>query len=193
MLLGYTLIATDTRSWVLEEYFSQLDSDDNTCDKYKCIYDIDFVPKVFKLPKTKKDFYWSIDGYLLVSERVKLFCRSNKYAGLKFIKIPGTDYYWLKTSNVLKYDIKKRGTLFLNYNKKCKEYEEIVGADPVCLVDNTLLGDNFYRTDISFGHMTKSPVECVGIKTKNKIKMAGFTGIYFDEIHDHYKVIPKMK
>ena len=75
---------------------------------YRSIYEINFLPDNFKIPKRKNDFYGSADGFLLVSEKTKAFCEKNKYKGLEFIPLANTKYYWLKSENVLEYDKKNK-------------------------------------------------------------------------------------
>lgn len=191
MLLGYTLICSDISCRLLGDNF--LHAPPNPCNNYLSIYDINYIPDNFKMPKKKHDFFETMDGFLLVSERVRRFCVSNKYRHLEFVKLKSYKYYWLKSNNVIEFDHKTRGTLFLGYSKKCKGYKEVVGAHPVCLIDKRPLSDNFHRTDICFGDEdTKSPVNCVGIRTYEKIRSLGFKGVNFDKILDTYESIPKV-
>ena len=64
----------------------------------------------------------------------------------------------------------------------------MVGATPVCLVDNEILKDGFYRTDIEFGRSyAKYPVFMVGLETGEKSKAQKFKGLYLERILDKYK------
>lgn len=191
MLLGYNLVATDTRKWLLGDNLEYAPS--NPCNKYKNIYEINFLPDNFLLPRGKKDFYETLDGFFLVSEKVKEFCDYYQYKNLEFVPLPNSNYYWFKSENILKYDIKTRGTRFLNHSEECNGYLEIVGATPVCLIDKKPIGDNFFRTDVFFGGKNgKSPLLCIGIETFSKIKDYTLSGLHFQKILDKYDKIPDM-
>lgn len=192
VLIGYKLVATDAKERMLGDYLEYAPPD--PCNKYKSIYEINHLPSNFKLPKKKVDFFVTADGYQLVSEEVKQFCLENKYQGLVFLPLKGTTFFWLKTNNIIEYDYKTAGVLFLGFNKKCNGYREISRIRQICLVDKSPLEDNFYRTDLSFGDAQgKSPLTCIGIETYMKIKKAGFKGVYFDKIFDRYEKLPDLK
>ena len=190
MILGYSLFATDTRKNMYGDDFEFGPDRQNKCLKYRCIYEINYLPGNFEVPKnTRSDFLETYDGFHLVTENVIKFCETNKYENIEFIPLPGNSrYYWIKPHTEVEYDFKRRGTRFLYYSNKCKGYGEIIGADPVCLKNNKPLGDNFYRTDLSFGSVNgKSPSILVGVKTFDKIKRSGLKGVYFEKVLDKYK------
>src|SRR6187402_2744432 len=149
MILGYTLIGTDANDNLYGDDFEFGPNPKDKCLKYRCIYEINYLPNNFKISKnSKSDFLDTYDGFLLVTKNVIEFCKKNKYRNIEFIPLPNdTRYYWMKPHIEIEYDFKRRGTEFLRYSEKCKGYKEIIGADPVCLKKNKLLGDNFYRTD----------------------------------------------
>ncbi len=193
MLLGYELNGSDAKLPMLGDGLEL--APPNPCNPYKSIYEINFLPDSFKIPKRRNDFYDSLDGFFLVSERVLDFCKKNNYRNLEFIPLKNTKYFWLKSNNIIRYNKKSKYIRYYNYSKKCKGYEEIVSPGPLFLMNKTPLSDNFHRTDISFGKNGRSPVMCIGIETYKKIKKAGFTGVFVNEIHDKYdeKKLPDMK
>lgn len=91
-------------------------------------------------------------------------------------------------SNVLKFDTNRRETTFIEFNSDCNEYNEVVGATPVCLLDNSILSDGFYRTDVEFGRSyAKDAIILVGLDTGTKLKAQKFKGLYLEKILDRYK------
>ena len=190
MILGYSIQLTDTGKDMYGDDFEFGPDPGNKCLKYRCIYNINYLPNNFMISRNaKSDFFETGDGFHLVSKKVIEFCRRNKYKNIEFVLLPNDDrYFWMKPHTVVEYDFKRRGTEFLRYSEKCKGYREIIGADPACLKKNTPLGDNFFRTDMSFGSVNgKHPSILIGNKTFNKIKMEGLKGIYFDKILDKYE------
>ena len=182
MILGYTLIEPDLKCDMLADL--QLDA----CARYSNIYDLNIIDPNFKVKGKKYNISGTYDGFTIVSELFKKFCETEKYKGLEFLSLPNLpNFYWFKVFNVVEFDINARGTEFLNYNKICKGYEEIIGATPLCLKNKIPLSDGFYRTDICFGSFEgKSPVYLVGDVTMKKLKIAGFKEIFFEEILDKY-------
>lgn len=181
MLLGYTIDGPDNGYNMFENIKI------NECDKYSNIYDINRVDPLLKFKK-KKDYSATYDGFTIVSERFKQFCINEKYNSLEFIPLLSSpNFYWFKIHNVIEFDIEARKTRFIGYNKVCNGYKEVIGANPACLKNNVILGDGFFRSDIFFASdASKHPLEMVGSFTKEKIKVAGFKGIYFQKILDEY-------
>ncbi|MFD2919452.1 hypothetical protein ACFS6H_07040 [Terrimonas rubra] len=195
MLLGSYLDGTEIKKYLFGYNREYLTTFKDPCQAYKSVFDIKKLPEDFKMPKTNKDFFRTLDSIMLVSSRVIRFCVDNGYKNISFINLPGTDYHWLIPKNTVKYDYKTRDVLFLDYSRKCKAYNQILGPTPVCLVDKTPLGDNFYRTDLSFGSsiVALHPLICIGTTTKEKIKAAGLTGCTFRQIFDKYDQLPDLR
>ncbi|RZJ77837.1 MAG: hypothetical protein EOO20_28440 [Chryseobacterium sp.] len=193
MLLGYELSGSDAREKMLGDEAEY--APPHPCNLYRTIYEINFLPDNFKIPKRKNDFYSSADGFKLVSEKVKAFCIWHKYKGLTFVPLPNTNYYWLKTKNVIEYDQSNKYITRTEYSRKCKGYREITCPTPVFLKKKKPLGDNFYRTDLCFGSDGRFPIMCIGIETAARLKKANFTGLYLREIKDSYdqKELPNYK
>lgn len=190
MVIGYAIHGTDT--------FDKLLGDDleygppDPCLRYKSLFDIGFLPDNYKIPKKQRDFFTTADGFLLVSEKVKKFCEEEQYS-VDFQQLDQSHFFWLKPQKVIEFDHKTRGVLFSKFNPECNGYGSIYGGYPVCLTNATPLNDDFFRTDLSFGSVAKNPIVCTGINTKNKIKAAGLSGVYFEEIKDKYDKIPPVK
>lgn len=192
MLLGYELEGADGKEYVLG-YKAEL-APPHPCNVYRSIYDVNYLPAKFKLPGTK-DFYYSSDGFLLVSKRVVSFCNREGYKNLEFISLNNDRYFWFKTHNIVRVNEKAGYFRFYGYNEKCKEYREVMRPGPLFLRKRKPLDDNFYRTDICFGGTPKGPEICIGVETYKKLKRQGFTGFYGNEICDKYdkKKLPNME
>jgi hypothetical protein len=148
------------------------------------------LPDNFKIPRnTKSDFLITYEGFHLVTAAVIKFCKKNKYKDIEFVPLPGnSNYYWMKPHAVIEYDFKKADTKFIRYSKNCRGYREVIGGYPVCLKKVKSLGDNFYRTDISFGSVDgKHPLILIGTETFNKLKESGLRGVYFEKVLDKYE------
>jgi hypothetical protein len=184
-VLGFSISGPDNDSYMNSEQYEV-----NIC---KCL---DYVKNRqlhlnpnFKLTKKTYDISYTYDSYLIVSERFKQFCVENKYHGISFFAIPNyaTKFIMLVT-NIIKFDTARRETTFIEFNSDCNEYNEVVGATPVCLSDNSILSDGFYRTDIEFGRSyAKDPIILVGLDTGAKLKAQKFKGLYLEKILDKYK------
>lgn len=189
-VLGFAVSGPDNDSYMNSDQYEV-----NIC---KCL---DFVKNRhlhlnpnFKLSKRAYDISYTYDSYLIVSDRFKQFCADNKYSGVSFFSIPNYDAKFLMlVSNIIKFDIIRRETRFLDFNPDCNEYNEVVGATPVCLVDNEILQDGFYRTDVEFGRSyAKDGTILVGPDTGVKLKAQKFKGLYLEKILDKYEWEDKM-
>ncbi|ANI90691.1 hypothetical protein A9P82_08520 [Arachidicoccus ginsenosidimutans] len=160
----------------------------NQCSKYSNIYELNAINPTYSNKKRKVNVSCTYDGFTIVSDVFKAFCEAEEYSGLEFITLPNSPgFYWFKINNVVEYDTVRRETRFINYSEECQGYEEIIGATPVCLKCNIPLANGFFRSDVCFGsYAGKSPIEMVGIETKQKLSAAGFKEIFFKEILDKY-------
>jgi len=183
MILGYVIIDPDNGENMFENALQ------NKCANYSNIYDLNCINPSYQFRKKQYNISSTYEGFKIVSEKFKRFCEKEKYEGLEFVKLPKSDgFYWFKIHNIIEYDTDARKTQFINFNKECNGYEEIIGATPVCLKVKTVLNDSFYRTDICFGSFAdKSPLEIVGEMTMKKLRAAGFNDIFFEEILDEYE------
>jgi len=181
MLLGYAIIIYDNKYSMYRNI--KLDE----CAKYSDNYIINRIDPDIKI-KTKKDISSTYDNFTIVTDQFKMFCETEKYEGLEFVTLPNSPgYYWFKIHNVIELDPQDHGIRFINYNEQCQGYEEIIGAYPVHLKVKELIPDGFFRTNLCFGSFeTKTPIEMIGIATKQKLKIASIKGIDTSEIKDKY-------
>ena len=183
MILGYSISVPDN------DYYMYDKLNLPACAKYMDVYSINLIDPTFKFKKIKMNISETWDGFLIVSDKFKQFCEIEKYGGLEFVLLPASpNFFWLKVYNIIEFDTEARKTEFIHFSKECNGYGGIYGATPACLKTKSQLGDNLYRSDISFGdYEKKSPKYLVGEKTKIKLKAAGFKEIYFKEIQDEYE------
>ena len=181
MLLGYALDYPNKDAYMLDN------SNLSACANYSNIYNQEILNPSFNL-KDSVDIFYTYDSFTIVSQKFKDFCIRENYLGIEFLKVDKYNgYYWFKINNICDYDTDRSGTQFLNYNENCDGYEEIIGANPICLKKNEVINDGFYRTNIFFGsNFSKNPLYMVGIETMNRLKLEGFKNIYFEKILDKY-------
>ena len=178
MVLGYVLSPKDNKKIMLSNI------ELSPCDKFSNIYSINKIDPNFRM-RSKSDISYTYDGFVIVSYRFKIFCEEHCYIGVEFIPLPNAvNFFWFKVNNIIEYDSERRDTQFINYNKDCDGYEEIIGATPAFIKSNQPLTDNFFRTDICFGSFSgKSALYIVGEITKNKLLSAGFKELFFEKVH----------
>ena len=154
--------------------------------RFSNVYDSNFIDEKFKVPSKfrKYDFIETFDGYTIVSQIFLKFCETHNYKNLEFVIFPNDkDFFWLKVQNVLAFDAKKKGTLFINYSEKYQGFEEVIRATRVILKDEKIIHDGIFRTDIFFADgESKHPLIIIGLETKNKMQNAKLSGLVYEEI-----------
>ncbi len=147
-----------------------------------------YISKSFEIKYVKYDFSYTYDGALIISRRFKDFCIEMGLEGLKFYHIESQpDFFLLKVGDIVEFDCKRRKTRFLEFDASCEEYNEVVGATPVCLKENKSLENGIYRTDIEFGRgFAKAPLILVGVEIYQLMKQEKFSGLFGEEILDKY-------
>jgi hypothetical protein len=153
--------------------------------KFSNVYELGRINPKYKLGRIRKDFLATYDGYYIVSQKFHDFCKREKYEHLEFIELPNNpNFYWFKVHSILPFDTERRGTRFLNYSAEFNGFEEIIGATPVYLKIDEPITEGIFRTNVCFGTgISKSPVICFGIITKEKIQKEGLTGFYFEKVY----------
>jgi hypothetical protein len=178
-LIGYSLGIYDNKSYMNPNMWGV-----NICDCLDYVKNrhLHLNPN-FKLKNRRADISVTFDSFVIVSTRFRDFCMNNNYEGVGFYDLANyDDRFYMQISNVEKYDTKRRETRFLEFNDVCNEYHEVIGANPVCLVNKEPLKNGFYRTDIEFGGgYAKSPLELVDIETGRNLKLEKFKGLYLDQ------------
>jgi len=185
-LIGYSISGPDNYGYMNYDQYEV-----NICDCIDYVRNRRLhVSPNFKMKKAQYDFSFTFDSYLIVSDRFKDFCTKNNYEGINFY--PLNNYpkrFFMDILNVKRFDtIRKAKHLeYIEFNPRCNEYNEVVGPNPLCLVDNEALTDGFFRTDLEFGRSyAKGPEYLVGIETWKKMRMETFKGLYTSEILTKY-------
>jgi ribosomal protein S14 len=128
------------------------------------------------------DFSYTYDGCIIVSKRFMDFCVAEEYQNLCFTRLNRhPTFFHFEVSSIIRFDAETRKTRFENECAACGQYESIVGAHPVFLMDlTTPLSDGFFRTDLCFGSGDeKTPVILVGIETHDRLISEDFNGLEF--------------
>jgi hypothetical protein len=136
MILGYYLQGQDNDSYLNADLYEKNISEclDFVRNREKYINQ-DFIVK-----RTKYEFSYTYDGALIVSQRFKDFCEKNKLKEIEFYQLKyQQEYYLFKVKKTIDFDVERRNTRFLEFNESCNEYNEVVGATPVCLKENRQL------------------------------------------------------
>lgn len=132
-----------------------------------------FFPKTLKISKLKKDFSFTNDNHLLLSEKAVEFFKKYKIKNITFKLVNSKPKLFVPIiENVIQFNVKKRKTRFEKLCKLCGNYESIVGLTPIFLhrpiINNELC---IFKTDISFGSgREKSPVIIAGEKLAKLLK-----------------------
>jgi len=183
-LIGYSLGIYDNKSYMNQNMYGV--DICNCIDHVKNRY-LHLNPN-FKLKNRRADISVTYDSFVIVSPRFKEFCTDNKYESVSFYDLANyKDRFYMEIFNVVSVDTKRREIDYYEYNSVCNEYNEIIGAHPVCLINKTPLERGFYRTDIEFGRgYAKSSIEVVDVETGKKLKAENFKGLYLDEVLTEY-------
>jgi hypothetical protein len=183
-LIGYSLGIYDSKSYMNSNMWG--------VDIFGCLDHVKnrylHLNPNFKLKNRRADISVTYDSFVIVSTRFKEFCIDNNYQGVSFYDLTNyNDRFYMEIFNVVSVDTKRREIDYYEYNSVCNEYNEVIGAHPVCLVNKSPLDKGFYRTDIEFGRgYAKSAIEIVDIETGKKLKAEKFKGLYLDEILTEY-------
>ena len=123
-----------------------------TCANCGRKIDPDFVNPVYRVRHRRRDAVATYDGYLLVSRRFRALCEERGWSGAEFVNLPADhDFFWLRPTGKVRYDAQRRGTRFEDYCAVCDAYYNVIGSDPVYLLDvQASLPAAFFRTDLEF-------------------------------------------
>jgi len=184
MILGYSISGPDNDSYLNEELYGK-----NICECLKYIRNREnYISPELTIKKTKYDFSYTYDSATIVSQIFKDFCEKENFKNIEFHQLKRQKgFYLFKVNRIIKFDSKRRKTKFLEYNESCDEYNEVIGATPICLKENKELKTGFFRTDIEFGRgYAKGYDILVDIGTFEKMKKEKLKGLYGEEILHKY-------
>lgn len=175
-MIAYILRGHDNNA-----YFFSDDSKGITCEACGTCLDYGYVPREIDMQPSKKyDVSTTYDGRMLYSAAFVDFCKTELQLGEEFIPIScgsGT-FYYMFPARIIRFDVTRRHTRFLNACNKCGGYESIVGATPAFLDANLPIGHGFFRTDIAFGSgKEKFPLILIDPENKEKMQTKCFRGL----------------
>lgn len=153
-----------------------------------CHNTLEKIPDIhYKVAKKRADILLTYDGYYIVTEKFKEFCKENKYSNITFTKLADSaGYYFFMPHEIYKLDYIHRKTRFLNKRECCGSYDEIIGATPAYKLSSfsTQSDDFINRSEYFFGTKgCKEPLIIIGIKTQQKMKVAGLKGISYNNVY----------
>jgi hypothetical protein len=139
------------------------------------------------------DIACTYDGYIVVSDKFRLFCKHRHYPDLTFSPLPKSNgLYFFEPKGIFELDYEQYGTKYINKRDCCGTYDEIIGP-PVIKSKDFLVNksnDFIMKAKYYFGsYEKKGVVIIVGTETANIMKAAGLKGIYFHDIYDYEGLI----
>lgn len=152
-----------------------------------CHTALEKIPNLdYRMHKKKGDVFYTYDGFCIVTEKFKSFCDANDYRNLKFTVLPKSPgYYVFEAEDVFRCDpVRSR----FSYGKKqecCGQYSWITMGTMLCKSKEFYLPtDDFISSrDYWLGDGNRKSTEIIiGTKTAGKMKQAGISGIYFDDV-----------
>ena len=185
MLQGYYLVANDNDSYIQEEFYNK-----EICECENFVFNREkYLNEDIVITKKDLDCSYTYDGYFIVSKEFMQFYEKSNFIGLKFFKINEKyDLYYAKASKSIEFDSERRKTKFLEFNKKCAMFNEVVGATPICLKDKNKINNGFFKTDVLFGRgYSQSPFLIVDVDTGKKLKKEKFKGLQLKEVLSKYE------
>jgi len=145
-----------------------------------------YLPSNLKVQKLEKDFSYSYDGKLILSNKAKAFLEENISTKLVFHRVNSEpEAFVFETPNIAIFDSEKRKTRFIDKCDQCGNFESIIGSTPPFLkIDHDLDKMGVYVTDIQFGSgREKSPLIIVGEQLGLMLKKA-FKEIDLEEVRN---------
>jgi hypothetical protein len=147
--------------------------------------DSSWINPRFRVGRRSRDACATYDGYFLVSSRFKGAWESSGHEGANFDRLPSdSDFFALRSTRLVNFDAKRRGTRFEDYCSSCHAYATVVGSRPAALVGvDQPLAPGLYRTDIEFAcDIEQHPLLIVGVETHGMLRAAGLKGLEFKEV-----------
>lgn len=181
MVTSYCLYGQDNDSWMLDD---GKPSDGLRCPKCGLLTDFNYSNPFYKLKKSTYDYSHPYDIGIIVSTKFKEFCVRENYSNIEFKELersPGFFQFYAK--RILKVDAQRSGTTFSKYCDVCKNYEEVIGSNPLYLQTNSKVDEGFYRTDLIFGSRNgKNPIIIIDPSLQQKLKREKLKGLVFRHI-----------
>ena len=178
------------------EYMYDNENRPGTCPV--CHNTLEKIPDIhYKVAKKKADILLTYDGYYIVTEKFKAFCKENKYSNVCFTKLTdSTGYYFFMPQDIYILDYIHRKTRFLNKRECCGSYDEIIGATPAYKLSSfsTESNDFINRSDYYFGTKgCKDPLIIIGLETEQKMKAFGIKGVSYINVYSIETIYGKSK
>ncbi|WP_196141203.1 hypothetical protein [Aliikangiella sp. G2MR2-5] len=136
--------------------------------------------------RLKADISCSYDGVTVVSSRFKDVCEANELTGLNFYQL-NNDYYWILPDSVIRFDSGRKGLIFEEKCSECNNYESVVGASPVVLLESSIRKGNFAKTDLEFAsNDEKHPLIICDEKAYSVLSKSDLKGLLITKIEQTF-------
>lgn len=178
-MTAFSMSAPDSDS-----YFFQGAPASLFCSECGSYLDEPYLPKDLSVRPGFRDFGFTYDGRLLVSDRARSWFLRHASTELSFSEVNQSNkLFVLNAIAKTKFDSDARMTRFVNKCSLCGQYESIVGATPAFLALPDSIEDfGLYRTDIEFGSgKEKSPLFVVGPELRRLLE-SEFEELDFQEV-----------
>lgn len=177
MIVAYEMSPHDGDAFFFEDRRSSI-----FCPVCGTLLDRTFLPTGVR-PRKKWDICSTYENRTIVTAVFKDWCQAQGFEGLVFRQVnEQPPYYSFEPSIVLRVDPKC--ARFLNKCDACGNYESVLSAGPMVLLDiYSPIENGFFRSDIEFaGRWEKSPSIIVGVHTRDLIKQQRFRLVEFPPI-----------
>jgi hypothetical protein len=184
MVIGYAILGNSSNDG---SFFYEKTPDGVLCPACGTCQNYSYAPTSIDISKSNKyDVSYTHDLRKLFSQRSTDYVRNELRAENEFIPIQthSSVYFYMFPQPVIRFDVERRKTKFVNHCDTCGGYESIVGAYPGYYQISEPVGPGFYRSDIAFSSgSSKFPMFVVGEKWKEKLESQKFRGITFEEVY----------
>jgi hypothetical protein len=157
-----------------------------TCPTCGRKVDRDYVSPSFKLRRKRMDVSGTYDGYVIVSERFRQFCRTKSIPNVEFLRLPSQPlHYWFRVLRLVEVDTKiSLGLRFLYFCPMCHAHAGVFGTSRLRFKGwETTVPKGFSRTDLEFAQAHQQhPVIVVDPELAEELKAEKFRGMCLTEM-----------
>lgn len=151
-----------------------------------CHNTVEKIPdSLYKVSKKRGDFFYTYDGFCIVSEKFKRFCDERGYPNLTFVTLTKSiGYYYFMPEDIYRLDCARSRIQFINKRDCCGSYDETIGSTLYKASDFSMPTNDFIcRSEYYFAsYGCKFRLIIIGLDTATAMKAIGFKGINFIEV-----------
>ena len=170
--------------------FHKGEKDPGLCEK--CKTRLEMIPNPnYRVRIKGRDVQFTYDGFCIVSERFKNFCKLNNYPDLEFTPVKTKNFYVFLPQGIyqMSHDL---GIQYYTQNACCNTFKEVGCYNRLFVRDKNYVQENndfIKRTDILYGSRSRKSYEIIiGIDTFQKMKEFGLKFSILDDVYsaEHY-------